>query len=143
VLVGAEGWLVDELVARIKNHAELGKRLFWLGHISDELLARFYRRASAVILPSEAEGFGLPLVEAACQGVPIIARDIPIFREVGGNDVFYFESKNGGELAAALGDWLAKLEKRQIPQSENIKVSSWRESATQLLDATRGKRPYH
>ena len=40
VLVGAEGWLVDELMARIKKHAELGKRLFWLGHISDELLAQ-------------------------------------------------------------------------------------------------------
>ena len=143
VLVGAEGWLVDELVARINNHPELGKRLFWLGHVSDELLASFYRRASAVILPSEAEGFGLPLVEAACQGIPVIARDIPIFREVGGNDVFYFKSKNGAELATALGDWLAKLEENKIPQSRNIKVLSWRESAAQLLAATRGKRPYH
>ena len=143
VLVGAEGWLVDELMARIKNHAELGKRLFWLGHISDELLARLYRRATAVILPSEAEGFGLPLIEAACQGVPIIARDIPIFREIGGSDVFYFKSKNGGELAAALGDWLTKLAKDQIPRSENIRVLSWREAATQLIDATQGKRPYH
>ena len=143
VLVGAEGWLVDELMDRIKNHAELGKRLFWLGHISDELLARLYRRATAVILPSEAEGFGLPLIEAARHGTPIIARDIPIFREVGGGDVFYFKSKDGRELAMALGDWLTKLAKNQIPRSENIKVLSWGEAATQLLDATQGKRPYH
>ena len=90
-------------------------------------------------MPSEAEGFGLPLIEAACHGTPIIARDIPIFREVGGSGVFYFNSKNGGELAAALGDWLAKMAKNEFPRPESIKVLSWREAAAHLLDATQAK----
>ncbi len=142
VLAGAEGWLVDELMIRIKNHPELGKRLFWLGHISDEFLAALYRRATAIIMPSEAEGFGLPLIEAACQGTPIIARDIPIFREVGGDNVFYFKSKTGNELAAALKDWLTKFAENKIPRSKNIKVLTWREAAAQLIDATQGRRQY-
>lgn len=52
-------------------------------------LAALYRGASVVLLPSEAEGFGLPLVEALACGAPVIASDLPVFREVGGQAVIY------------------------------------------------------
>ena len=82
VLVGKGGWKVDQLILRIRQHAELGKRLFWFEGVSDELLGRLYGRATAVVMPTEGEGFGLPLVEAARHGTPIIARDLKVLREV-------------------------------------------------------------
>jgi len=142
VLVGKEGWYVDSLLSRIKTHPELGKRLFWFGYISDELLERFYRMATAAVLPSQAEGFGLPLVEAARYGTPIIARDIPVFREIGGSGVFYCKAEDGRELAASLRHWLELHEKSQEPKSANVKVLNWRETTEYLLDATQGSRSY-
>jgi glycosyltransferase involved in cell wall biosynthesis len=52
-------------------------------------LAGLYRRAEAVLLPSEAEGFGMPLVEALACGARVFASDLPVLREVGGEAVLY------------------------------------------------------
>jgi glycosyltransferase involved in cell wall biosynthesis len=52
-------------------------------------LAAVYRRAALVLLPSDAEGFGLPAVEALACGTPVLASDLPVFREVGGNAASY------------------------------------------------------
>ncbi len=48
-------------------------------------IAQLYRRSAVVLMPSEAEGFGLPVVEALACGAAVVASDIPVFREVGGN----------------------------------------------------------
>jgi glycosyltransferase involved in cell wall biosynthesis len=52
-------------------------------------LAAVYRRATLALLPSEREGFGLPLVEALACGTPVVASDIPVLREVGGSAASY------------------------------------------------------
>ena len=52
--------------------------------MSREQLADLYRRAAAVLVPSEAEGFGLPVVEALACGAAVVASDIPTLREAGG-----------------------------------------------------------
>ena len=52
-------------------------------------LAAVYRRASVLVLPSDREGFGLPVVEAMACGTPVIASDIPALREVGGDAAIY------------------------------------------------------
>ena len=57
---------------------------------SDEYLEKIYVASSCLIAAAEGEGFGLPLIEAARHGLPIIARDIPVFREVAGEHVYYF-----------------------------------------------------
>jgi alpha-1,2-rhamnosyltransferase len=77
---------------------------------------------------SVAEGFGLPLVEAALRGVPVIASDIAVFREVGGDGPRYFDLLDSGSLAAAIEDVLARP--RSAPE---IKTISWRDSALELV----------
>jgi glycosyltransferase involved in cell wall biosynthesis len=143
VLVGKQGWMVDSLIDRIQRHPQVGKRLFWFGdRISDASLDAIYRKASAVVLPSEAEGFGLPLVEAAVRGVPVVARDLPVFREIAGDNAYFFRAGSGAELAIALRSWMALSAKRQAPSPAGIKSRSWHDSARQLLEAVRGERPY-
>src|SRR5262249_24586008 len=52
-------------------------------------IAALYSRAALVLLPSEAEGFGLPLIEALACGAAVVATDLPVLREVGGDAVVY------------------------------------------------------
>ena len=89
-IVGGEGWHTESLMGRLRTHSERGRRLIWLARASDEMLLRLYDSAVALIAASEGEGFGLPLVEAAQHGLPIIARDLPVFMEVAGEHAFYF-----------------------------------------------------
>ncbi|WP_426700845.1 glycosyltransferase [Rhodanobacter sp. Col0626] len=91
VVVGREGWMSDALAARMRLHAHAGTRLVWLERASDEYLEQVYDAARALVAASEGEGFGLPLVEAARRGLPVIARDIPVFREVSSTFARYFD----------------------------------------------------
>ncbi|PHR02089.1 MAG: hypothetical protein COB29_14150 [Sulfitobacter sp.] len=84
VLVGKPGWMVEKFIEKIQNHEEMEKRLLWLEGISDEFLEKIYAVSDALIAASHGEGFGLPLIEAAQHKIAIIARDIPVFREVAG-----------------------------------------------------------
>ncbi|GAA3280055.1 glycosyltransferase family 1 protein [Paenarthrobacter aurescens] len=99
----------------------------------DELLVR----ATALISLSRAEGYGLPLVEAMALGTPVIASDIPIFREVGGDAVSYVHPESPAEFAAAvtaLGEeplW----QERSRKSVERAGHFNWEASARQLLSA--------
>ena len=63
---------------------------------------QLYAQSTALLAESFAEGFGLPLIEAARQGLPIIARDIPVFHEVAGEFAFYFPNTGSAALADSL-----------------------------------------
>jgi glycosyltransferase involved in cell wall biosynthesis len=102
VIVGREGWMCDTLAARLRSHAQLGRRLFWLDQASDEYLERIYDVARALVAASEGEGFGLPLVEAARRGLPVIARDIPVFREVSSGFASFFDGTDVDSLVEAI-----------------------------------------
>lgn len=62
----------------------LGPSITHVAGLTRSELAEVYRRAPAVLVPSEAEGFGLPVIEALACGAPVVASDIPVLREVGG-----------------------------------------------------------
>lgn len=128
VLVGKQGWMVDHIVSFIKAHPRLNKNLFWLEGITDEYLQEIYKYSHALIAASEGEGFGLPIVEAAAHKVNVIARDIPVFREVGGAGVDYFTSSDAESLASYLREWLEIPETRRADPSK-IKRISWNQCA--------------
>jgi len=134
-IVGKQGWLVEELVKKIRSHGEFGARLYWLSGISDEYLAKVYAASTCLIAASEGEGFGLPLIEGAQHGLPIIARDLPVFREVAGNFAYYFRYDSSPEgLAAAISEWMDLYEKGEHPKSEGMPYLTWKDSARQLMD---------
>ena len=133
VIVGKQGWMVDKLIEKLRNHREHGKRLFWLDGISDEYLEDIYVTGTCLVAASEGEGFGLPLIEAAQHKLPIIARDLPVFREVAGEHAFYFRGLEAADLADAIGEWLSLNGEGQAPQSAGMPWLTWRESAQQLI----------
>jgi glycosyltransferase involved in cell wall biosynthesis len=142
VIVGKNGWMVHSLAQRLDQHAENGKRLFWLDDASDEMLMRLYENASALLAASEGEGFGLPLIEAAQHRLPIIARDLPVFREVAEQHAFYFSGDTPDALAAALKSWLQLHRSGTAPVSTGMQWFTWEESAMQLLEVAQNKRWY-
>lgn len=135
ILIGKKGWLTDDLCDRIRKHREYGKRLFWLEGISDEYLEKVYAASTCLIAASEGEGFGLPLIEAAQKKIPIIARDIPVFREVAGKHAFYFSASTGNELAGSIKEWLTLYNEDRHPKSDDMPWLTWKESTKQLLKA--------
>jgi glycosyltransferase involved in cell wall biosynthesis len=72
------------------------------GFVSDETLACLYSAATAVVLPSLAEGFGLPAVEAASCGAPTVLSDLPAHRETLGDAALYFPPTDAEALAGSL-----------------------------------------
>jgi glycosyltransferase involved in cell wall biosynthesis len=94
VLIGRPGWNMDALQDRIRQHPKHGRLLFWLDDVDDEALHAAYRHCRFVIVPSLAEGYGLPLDEALAVGAPVLARDIPVFRRHEGDaPVSYFAER--------------------------------------------------
>lgn len=134
VIIGKEGWCNQRLARQLRVHPEHNRRLFWLEGASDTLLLQLYAHSSALLAASLAEGFGLPLIEAARQGLPIIARDIPVFREVAGEHAYYFQGERPEELAQTIQRWLLLFSEGTIPTSRSMPWFSWAESTRQLLD---------
>ncbi|WP_241014748.1 glycosyltransferase family 4 protein [Burkholderia sp. Ac-20379] len=124
-IAGRPGWRIDALADRLRNHPEAGKRLTWLPSLDDAALSRCYDATDGLIMASQAEGFGLPLVEAALHGLPILARDIPVFREVAGDHARYFASGNATQLADAIERWAAELRADTAPDSRGLPLTTW------------------
>ena len=149
-IVGAEGWkglpdsrrrTIPALMARLRSHPELGRRLFVLHGASDAYLDRIYAASVCLLAASEGEGFGLPLIEAARHGIPLLARDLPVFREVAGPHASYFGGADGAALAAAIQDWLRLHAAGQAPASNGIAGRSWADNAAELTTILFPQRP--
>lgn len=132
-IVGKKGWMVDELTETLRRHSEQGTRLFWEESTDDSRLQAIYQESDCLIAASRGEGFGLPLVEAAQFGLPIIARDIPVFREVAGEAVWYFDEEHGRSLKDSLREWITLYRQERHPRSEEIPWLTWEESSGVLL----------
>ena len=102
--------------------------------IDDNLLAEIYEISTCLICASTGEGFGLPIIEAAQHNLPVLARDIPVFREVGGDAVHYFAGESL-EIAAAIKEWISLKENHKIPKIENLNWLTWSQSTEQLINA--------
>jgi glycosyltransferase involved in cell wall biosynthesis len=133
VIIGKPGWLTETLAERLRQHPQQGRQLFWFDNASDEFLEQLYATVTCLIAASEAEGFGLPIVEAARRGLPVIARDIPVFREVAQDHAYFYQGGSPEALADAVQAWTALAAAGQVPDSSLIRRTSWAESTRQLL----------
>lgn len=133
-IIGKIGWKVEELVNKIKNHDEYNKRLFFIENPSDNELGYCYKRAEALIFASMDEGFGLPIVEAAYHGLPIILSDIPIFKEIANENALYFKCKDPINLAETIKKYIELKQKQLAPESNKIKVNTWTDSFNDMVN---------
>ena len=106
VIAGPPGERSDELERR-RGELGLNDRVVLTGRVGDGELAGFYAAATAVCVPSRAEGFGLAVVEAGAAGSPLVCSDLPVLREVSGGHAMFAEAGNPAAWARALTDLVA------------------------------------
>ncbi|MCX7098687.1 MAG: glycosyltransferase family 1 protein [Methylococcales bacterium] len=138
VIVGKQGWKMLPFLQRLQAHSETGKRLLWLNGPSDEVLLALYQTCSGLIMGSKGEGLGLPLIEVACFNKPVLARDIPVFREIAGDNVTFFPNLSASELPKILTAWIDKLGLEGNLLSSRTSGITWKESCLQLVKILSG-----
>jgi glycosyltransferase involved in cell wall biosynthesis len=132
VIVGKVGWNVEQLISQLTHHKEMGLKLFFLQGISDEFLSLIYEGVACLLATSEGEGFGLPLIEAAKYGLPILARDIAVFREVGQDSVAYFSAHHDWKLKLSIEKWLVSYSQNTHQKSSEMAFSTWSECSKKI-----------
>lgn len=95
VVIGQRGWECEQVVDLLDRCAALKGFVTELPRCADRELATWLGHAQALLFPSFVEGFGMPLVEALMLGVPVIASDLPVFREVAGDIPHYLDPLDG------------------------------------------------
>jgi glycosyltransferase involved in cell wall biosynthesis len=85
VLIGQRGWDVEHVQRQFERTPALHGVVIEVRRCGDAELAAWLQHARALLFPSLAEGYGMPLVEALAAGVPVIASDLPVFREIAGD----------------------------------------------------------
>jgi len=124
-----------ELLARLEGVARLA------GVRSYDETWQLYREADVFVFPSLCESFGHPLVEAMASGLPIVASDIPVHREICGDAAAYFPVLDAAALADALRGLMkdaATREKLTARGAERVKEFLWEDHVARLLELWRG-----
>ena len=102
IIIGQRGWEADEVFRLLDSSEKLRGHVVELGTCSDEELTGHLASARALLFPSKAEGYGLPLAEALGMGVPVIASDLPAFRELAGGIPTYLDPEDSNAWEAAI-----------------------------------------
>jgi len=139
VIAGHKGWMNDDLLVRLSEHSQLGDQLFFIEDASDAEIAFLYRNAYFLAFPSALEGFGLPMVEALRWGLPVLAADLPVMREVAGTCGDYFELDRPSSFSTLVLNYM-----HDDPAYQRVKrlaqgylPMSWSQSARLFRDVLR------
>lgn len=135
VLVGEQDFFYKRLKEKVKEMGFEDVVVFW-GPADRKELEILYKNAIALVFPSLMEGFGLPAVEAMNQGCLVLASDIPVFHEVLGEAVVYFNPYNVEDIASKLESILKepqKYESFKVKGLDQVRRYSWEKLARQTL----------
>jgi glycosyltransferase involved in cell wall biosynthesis len=130
IIVGRRGWAMPSVIERLERLSRSGAPLTWVQEASDDDLQWEYLNSDLLVMASRGEGFGLPVVEAISHGLPVLARDLPVFRELLGDEGDYFRLDS--ELPAAI---LERLHSTDPVRFDADRLVTWAESAKEVLGA--------
>jgi glycosyltransferase involved in cell wall biosynthesis len=144
ILIGKRGWENENVVDLIERSRALAGVVEERANLSDAAVAAILAGARALLQPSFAEGYGLPLAEALSLGVPAICSDIPAFREVGGDVPEFIDSLDGPSWRRAIVDYMAAESPRR--EAQRTRLKAWAELGRALprrrcADRGAGRRP--
>lgn len=124
---------IDRVIAEL----DLGQHVIFPGYVSEQDLPAVMKGAFVYVFPSLYEGFGIPLLEAMSQGVPIASSDIPCLREVAHDAALYFDPSRVDKCAEILYTLTVNLDQRKrLIEAGKIRFGqfSWTKSAQLLAD---------
>lgn len=115
-----------------------------LGWVTADQLEALYAGAAAYACPSLAEGFGLPVLDAMLRGCPVLANDLPVLREVGGEAARYADAQSPRGFATALAELVGdEAARRELAEAGRARAMtfSWDRTAEQTAEVLRGLAP--
>lgn len=125
-----------ESLVEMARRLNIETRVRFLGNVPHQRMPRLYHHADLFVLPSLAETFGMPFAEAMTAGVPVIAADIPVVREVCQSAALYFPPRDARQLAMCVKEVLTNKElaiaMRRMGR-QRARVFSWRTTAETTL----------
>ncbi len=145
MIIGRRGWENENAIDLIERCAAIREHVLECGSVPDFMLQRLIRGAAAVLFPSFAEGYGMPVVEALALGVPVIASDLEVFREIGQNIPEFLNPLDGPSWIRLIEDYAEPDSQRRASQLERLRTFSgptWEEHFQvfeRALDRVRAK----
>jgi glycosyltransferase involved in cell wall biosynthesis len=124
VLIGRRGWENENIIDVLDRGGIVRTVVEERGRLPDREVSALIAGARALLLPSFAEGFGLPVVEALSLGTPVITSDLPALREAGGSAAEYLDPLDGAAWRAAILDYAAPVSLRRARQL--ARIATWR-----------------
>lgn len=134
IIVGRRGWAADD-VFDVLDCFDFRGLVHEAGALDDGALARALSSARALLFPSLAEGFGIPLVEALAAGVPVIGSDLPVFREIGQGIPDLLCANDQQAWTQAIFDYADPASDRraqQMARISNFRPPTWTEHFKQV-----------
>ena len=127
LIVGQRGWEASEAIAMLDRAADLKGHVRELGQCADNELASLISGARALLIPSFAEGFGLPVAEALELGAPVIASNLPVFREFAGAIPTYLDPLDGTAWESMILGFIqdSAERQRQLRAMKNFRPPDW------------------
>ncbi|MEO1933808.1 MAG: glycosyltransferase, partial [Myxococcales bacterium] len=134
----------DDYLARMKEArkatGKLADQIHIIGEVPYDEIQGWYKGASLFVFPSHLETFGIPMLEGMAAELPIVAADIPVFREVAGDAALYADPFHPPSLAAAMEAVLFKFDVAEMLVKrgrERIKKFTWDRTAQKTLNLFR------
>jgi alpha-1,2-rhamnosyltransferase len=135
IFAGIVGWRGEPIAESIRQHPGWPQNIRHFSDLTDNELRFAYKHAKAIVFPSLAEGYGLPIVEALANETRVFASDIPVHREIGGKCCVYFDPLNPAQLADALVAFSLHGEYGASWPPVDHELPSWRAAANQIVEA--------
>ncbi|GBQ29264.1 glycosyltransferase [Gluconacetobacter sacchari DSM 12717] len=114
VIIGRRGWENENILDMIERCPALRGIVHEHATLSDRGVAALIGGARALLFPSFAEGFGLPLLEVLAMGIPCLCSDLPVFREIAGDFPVYLDPLDGPGWRRAIAE-LSGHDRRPVP----------------------------
>jgi glycosyltransferase involved in cell wall biosynthesis len=136
IVVGSRGWENENVVDMLERTPSFRGLVEERRRASDEEVTQLLQGAQALLLPSFAEGYGLPLAEALALGVPALCSDIPVFREVGCDVPEFIDPLDGPAWSKAIKDYKDVISPRRRAQIERLgkwRAPTWNDHFEKIL----------
>jgi glycosyltransferase involved in cell wall biosynthesis len=127
IFIGQRGWLADDVFAELDRDQPPHGRIIELGRCEDGALASWIAGSRAVLMPSHAEGYGLPVIEALALGAPVIANSLAVYHEIAGDIPLLIDVADEDSWLDALVEYSGASPQRQqrIAAAAGLTLQGW------------------
>lgn len=136
VIAGAKGWENNDTQNLVDESIDNGENIIQTGSLEQKQIAQLMSEATALVMPSVYEGYGMPVTEAMAVKTPVIASDIPVLHESSGEAALFFDPNSPEDLAKKIAQLVCQPELRiRLVQAgtEHLKTLSWQNNADKLI----------